>query len=232
VAPLSAESYAVQFTMDKESHETLRQIQDLLGPRVARGDLATIFGNALKLYRAQLEKRRFAVTERPKKPSRRASRNIRHVPAAVRRAVHRRDGGRCTYVSESGHRCEARGFVDMDHIDFVALGGKATVDKIRLLCPAHNQFAAEQKFGTAFMNSKRERARRAAELKRAHAAREQAHDVMTALRELGYSGEKARHATAHCMTTEGATLEDRVKAALRWLCPKARTLANSPPTRL
>ncbi len=32
----------------------------------------------------------------------------RHVPAAVRREVWKRDQGQCTYVDERGKRCKAR----------------------------------------------------------------------------------------------------------------------------
>jgi hypothetical protein len=51
----------------------------------------------------------------------------------------------------------------------VACGGKATVDRMRLLCRAHNQYAAERKFGTQFMIDKRRGAQRVAAQKRASA---------------------------------------------------------------
>jgi len=37
----------------------------------------------------------------------------------------------------------------------VARGGRASVDGIRLLCRAHNQYEAERVFGGAFMQGKR-----------------------------------------------------------------------------
>ena len=71
-----------------------------------------------------------------------------------------RDGGRCTFTSDIGHRCEERKDLEFDHIDPYARGGEATVSGIRLLCRAHNQFEAEHTYGAEFMRRKREGARR------------------------------------------------------------------------
>ena len=112
----------------------------------------------------QLEKRKFAKTSRPRTGSRgRADAAIRTrtraVPAGVRRAVWQRDDGRCTFVGVSGHRCGSRRFLEFDHVDPVARGGRATVDRMRLRCRTHNQLEAERAFGAAFMNAQRARAR-------------------------------------------------------------------------
>src|SRR5262249_38408833 len=90
---------------------------------------------------------------RPVKP------NSRHVPARVKRAVWKRDGGRCTYVSDSGHRCEERTDLQFDHVLEFARGGDATAAGIRLRCQTHNQLTAEQTLGAAFMAHRRESAR-------------------------------------------------------------------------
>ena len=158
VKPLSAKTYCVQFTMDEASHELLRQAQDLLGHRVAPGDLAGVFSRALRAYVALLQRRKFAATDRPHRKSRPTRRDSRHIPAHVRYAVWERDGGQCTYESESGHRCEERRDLEFDHIVEFARGGKATVDGIRLRCRPHNQYQAERTYGAAFMQRKREQA--------------------------------------------------------------------------
>jgi hypothetical protein len=69
--------------------------------------------------------------------------------------VRARDQERCTFVSESGHRCEARKALEFDHVLEVARGGEATVDGIRLRCRAHNQYQAERTYGAEFMRHKR-----------------------------------------------------------------------------
>jgi hypothetical protein len=75
--------------------------------------------------------------------------------------VQERDGGRCAFVSEAGKRCAETRFLQFDHIDPVARGGEATGENLRLVCSAHNRYAAERVFGAEFMSRKREEARRA-----------------------------------------------------------------------
>ena len=73
------------------------------------------------------------------------------------------------------------------------------------------------------MSAKREQARRAASAARARgAAKEQAKDVIACLRELGCRADEARRAAEFSETIPDATLEERVRAALRFLCPKTR----------
>ena len=79
----------------------------------------------------------------------------RHVPDALKRAVYERDGGRCTFVSEEGRRCDERGSLELDHLDGFARVRRHSLDGLRLLCRAHNQHAADQTYGRAFMDAKR-----------------------------------------------------------------------------
>ena len=154
MTPLSAERYALQVTLGKAAREDLQRAQDLLGSEVAPGDIAEVLGRALRLLVSQLEKRKCAATAKPR-PARRPKPGSRHVPASVRRAVWERDGGRCAFVGNGGHRCTATRGLEYDHVEPVARGGTASVDGIRLLCRAHNQFEAERTYGAAFMDHKR-----------------------------------------------------------------------------
>ena len=64
----------------------------------------------------------------------------RTIPAAVRREVWQRDGGRCSYVDrETGRRCNSRHMIEMDHILPYALGGSADPENLRLVCRAHHR---------------------------------------------------------------------------------------------
>ena len=64
----------------------------------------------------------------------------RAIPAAVRRQVWQRDGGRCSYVDqETGRRCNSRYMIEIDHILPYALGGGAEPANLRLLCGAHHR---------------------------------------------------------------------------------------------
>jgi hypothetical protein len=157
VRPLAAERYALQVTIAQDTHDKLRRFQDLLGHQVPMSDLAQVLDRALDIAIQQLERRKFAATSRPRR-GRRPAHAPRTIPAAVKRAVRERDGGRCTFVADSGHRCEARRDLEFDHVLEVARGGDASVANIRLRCRAHNQYTAECTFGAGFMREKRERA--------------------------------------------------------------------------
>jgi 5-methylcytosine-specific restriction endonuclease McrA len=172
VTPLSPKRYAIQFTMDEATYDLLCKAQDLLGHQLAPGDVAEIVGRALKAYVAQLERTKFAATDRPQAGRRPTASGSRHIPARVKRAVYKRDGGQCTFVSESGHRCEARSDLEFDHVKEFARGGQATVDDVRLRCRDHNQYTAEQTFGAGFMKAKRDDAKAAAARRKAERERQ------------------------------------------------------------
>jgi hypothetical protein len=155
VKPLAPQRFALQCTIDQETHDALRYAQELLGHELPSGDVAQVLKQALQALIPQLEKRRFSATTKPRPRPGRRSGSPRCVPADIQRAVWQRDRGQCTYVSETGHRCQERKFVELDHVQEVARGGEATLDNLRLQCRAHNQYAAECTFGPEFMRYKR-----------------------------------------------------------------------------
>ncbi len=64
----------------------------------------------------------------------------RAIPAAVKRQVWQRDGGRCNYVDrETERRCNSRHLIEIDHILPYALGGGADPGNVRLLCEVHHR---------------------------------------------------------------------------------------------
>jgi hypothetical protein len=142
VTSLAPERFAFQCTLDRETHDLLQEVRALMGHEVPSGEIALVLKGALKIAKAQLEKRKFAATDRPGHS--RGCTSTRRIPAAVKRAVRERDGGRCTFVSESGRRCEKRTRLEYDHAEPVALGGRATAENVRLLCRSHNQCATRQ----------------------------------------------------------------------------------------
>ncbi len=75
----------------------------------------------------------------------------RTIPAAVRRAVWRRDGGRCTYVGPQGRRCGSGWNVEVHHEKPYCRGGEHRTENLRLLRAAHNRRQAELDLGTAWM---------------------------------------------------------------------------------
>ncbi len=65
----------------------------------------------------------------------------RHIPSEVKRAVWRRDEGRCGFVGARG-RCPETGFLEWHHVLPFAMGGAGTVENIQLRCRAHSAFEA------------------------------------------------------------------------------------------
>jgi len=152
VAPLAPERYRVQFTVDRRTHDKLRRAQDLLRHAVPTGDPAEIFDRALTLLVEHLEKTKLASAKRPREP-RPLAEGSRHIPAAVRRAVWRRDDGRCAFEGAEG-RCRETGFLEFHHVVPYASGGAATVENIQLRCRAHNQHEAQEWFGPMFVRER------------------------------------------------------------------------------
>jgi len=240
VTPLSSQSVALQATLQASTYEKLRYAQELLGHQIPSGDIDRLLDKLLDLALPRIEKQRFGATPRPRSGRTRSS-GTRYVPVRVRREVWKRDGGRCTFVSESGHRCEEREDLQFDHVLEVARGGEATVDGIRLLCRAHNQYAAGRTFGADFMRHKRiaaAEARAAAKATRAKAARElraaghpadDETDVVPYLRALRFSAAEARRAAERCADLPpGTTIEERVRMALKSIRVRGTRFVPAP----
>ena len=155
VRPLGDDSWKVQFTANDLFRNKLRIAQDLLRHRVPDGNLAAIFERALDALIERTKKERFASGCKPRTPAATKPSETRHVPAAIRREVYERDGGRCTFVDESGRRCLETGFLELDHVDGYARTRTHAADAMRLLCHAHNQHAAELVYGRAKMEASR-----------------------------------------------------------------------------
>ena len=136
--PLGQERYHVQFTADREVHEQLQELRALMRHQVPDGDVGKILSRAVGLLLKHVRRRKFAETSAPKAPASRSDRTTRHIPAGIRRAVWKRDGGRCTYVSAGGRRCGAREFLEFDHAEAWAHSRRHQLEAITLRCRAHN----------------------------------------------------------------------------------------------
>ena len=221
VEPLDAETCEMHFPVKRSALERLQYLQELLGDVPAAQDIGEIFDQSLEARIQQLEKRMFASTANPRNGCHRSA-NPRYIPAPVKRLVVKRDGKQCTFVSDAGHRCSAKGRLEFDHILEFARGGESTVDNLRLRCRAHNQYEAERTFGAEFMRHKREAARERADESQARngiAKREEDpdRDVTPWLRALGYRGDQLRRGEEFAAAIPDAPLEQRVRYALSGL---------------
>ena len=221
VAPIAHERFTLRFTFSKSAYEQLSHAQDLLSHQIPSRDLSQVLEQLIQLGVQQLEKRKFASTDRPPRAPIRASHDPRYIPRHVKRAVWKRDSGQCTFVSADGHRCASRHQLEFDHIHPVARGGQPTVEGIRLRCRAHNQYAAECAFGADFMKRKRE------EAEAAKLARQAVEEVLPYLRALRISATDAKRAAQKCAVIPDASIEERVRLALSSFGPRRHVTAHA-----
>ncbi len=140
--PLSADRYQIRFTASAATWEKLRVARDLLRHALPSGDAGEIFDRALTALIDELARKKLAVVKKPARPGQATAAGSRHIPAKVRRAVWGRDKGRCAFVAASGRRCEARGRLELHHVEPYAVGGPPTATNIELRCRAHNTYEA------------------------------------------------------------------------------------------
>ncbi len=135
--PLTADLRRLHVTASKQFLDKLEAARAALSHSLPSATTEAILEAALDLVLARDAKRKAG---------------NRRVPAAVRRAVWERDGGRCQWplapVGSAARRSASR----FDHVDPLHRGGCSTVENTRLLCRAHNDLAARQVLGDGVMD--------------------------------------------------------------------------------
>ena len=153
VVQLSAERHKISFTGSQRVRDLLQEAQDLRRHRYPAGDLEPLFERALELLVAEEQKRRFALTVKPRTHRAKSSRRTRsrHIPHAVQRKVWARDAGECRFVGTDGQRCQTRSWLQLHHVVPFERGGPSSADNLLLLCQPHNALCAERDYGRAFI---------------------------------------------------------------------------------
>ena len=139
VSALSPDRYKMQLTVTGDILEMFELAKDMLRHAIPSGDDMAILERALSALLADLAKKKFALTDRPRRSAGVAP-GSRDIPAEVKRAAFLRDRGRCAFVSETGRRCDERGFLELHHVEPYAEGGPPTVENIQLRCRLHNNY--------------------------------------------------------------------------------------------
>jgi 5-methylcytosine-specific restriction endonuclease McrA len=156
VMPLGAERYKVQFTASATFRDKLERLQALMDRRRSDVSLASAIEAAVDEKLARIEARCFGRTDKPRRatvpPDTKA--RSRHIPAAIRRTVWRRDEGRCRFVDQEGRRCSARHALEFHHVHPFGLGGEHRADDLRLYCRTHNGYVAEIDYGRRLMSER------------------------------------------------------------------------------
>ncbi|MFO0583434.1 MAG: hypothetical protein U0229_14280 [Anaeromyxobacter sp.] len=158
VMPVAKDEYQFRAHLDDETKRLFDELAGLLAnvvpDRAPAKLLAIMVRDSLE---AQKRKRGLLKPKRARKPSpaKAPTPGIRQdVPDAVRRAVLERDGYRCRFGEEEGHRCEATENLTMEHRDGALVTGSSTVDELLTYCFPHNLYVAVLKFGPEFIEQK------------------------------------------------------------------------------
>ncbi|MFB3117853.1 MAG: HNH endonuclease, partial [Myxococcota bacterium] len=158
--PLGGDRYLIRFTADGELHAQILELKALMRHQIPDGDVGKIVAKAVAVLLQQRRAQKFGEcsTPRASRTARTASSSpSRQIPAAIRRAVSKRDGECCTFVAATGRRCGSRDFLEFHHRRPWARHRSHAVDEITLRCRAHNQYEAERDFGVKHMERFRKR---------------------------------------------------------------------------
>jgi 5-methylcytosine-specific restriction endonuclease McrA len=153
VVPLAPGVFKLQCALSQDAHDNLVVAQDLLRHVIPTGDIGLVVERALATLVRDLTKLRSATTDRPR-PASVSTTHSRHVSAAIRRVVWRRDRGRCAFVGPRG-QCGERGGLEYHHVVPYADGGETSVNNLQLRCRAHNVYEADLYFGESGFSTTR-----------------------------------------------------------------------------
>ncbi len=138
-------------TVSRRFLKKLDAARDALSHSHPNAGLEEILEAGLDLLLERSAKRKGLVKKPRATPP--ASSDPDHVPAHVRRAVWKRDDGKCQFKLASGEICGSTRRLEIDHHPIPrALGGPSTVENCRLACDVHNDVAAREAFGDAWMD--------------------------------------------------------------------------------
>jgi hypothetical protein len=149
VEPIAKAKYKVSFTASAELRDKLERLQALMRSSVLDGDLGTIIEEAVTEKLERLESKRYGKTKAPRKSLEQTdtSPSSRYIPAAVKRAVVKRDQGQCRFVDKAGRLCTERHRLEFHHREPFGRGGDHRVENVALLCRTHNGYLAERDYG-------------------------------------------------------------------------------------
>ena len=159
VRPLGNGRYELKALIDAECQRGLEQLAGLLSHVDPRMTVGQLVGRLVReaLDRHDPSRRRPRTGSRPAvsatstaqtgpgcdghaAPAPKSRASGRAIPAAVKREVWQRDGGRCRYVDpHTGRRCTSRHLLQIDHVLPYTLGGGSDPANLRLLCHAHHR---------------------------------------------------------------------------------------------
>jgi 5-methylcytosine-specific restriction endonuclease McrA len=136
--------------VDRECLDLIEAARDALSHSHPDATSNDILKAALRVLISDREKKTKRFVAKPRKEPPPSRTDV--VPADVRRAVWKRDEGKCQWPLASGGICGCTKRVQLAHRDPRARGGPPTLPNLRLLCRFHNQYEARLQLGDALMD--------------------------------------------------------------------------------
>lgn len=174
VRPVSADQYRITMIVDSEFMNTVERARNASSHAIPDGNLQAVILRGLEALITKAGKRTGTIPVRGTKrqtvtevadtrsasgagasherahAARQSKRD--HISRDLVRAVFERDGDACVWKQPGGNACGSKHQLELDHVRPVALGGETVLSNLRVLCHAHNQQAAREAFGEAFMS--------------------------------------------------------------------------------
>jgi len=157
VRAISEDQVSVQVTFTRVQFEKLKRIQELLSHTHIGLSNAELLDAAMDVFLEKKDPLKRIVTPRSTACDTAAEVGVgsgvgldvphvqprKSLTPSIRNFVLRKSGGQCEYREpKTGHRCESRHFLEIDHIQPRALGGSNRTDNLRVLCRTHNLLVA------------------------------------------------------------------------------------------
>ncbi len=139
--PITEELTEIRLTVDQEFMKKLEDIKNLLSHAQPYATTKTALEVALEFFLAKKDPLRSLPPKAESSPSPPpvAVKHSRFIGAKNKRAVWKKAKGRCCFRDPTtGRQCEARRFLEIDHIQAYSNGGTNDVSNLQLLCSIHN----------------------------------------------------------------------------------------------
>jgi HNH endonuclease len=133
--------------------EAIERAKDMLSHKFPFGGMGEVLFEIVQEYLERHDPQQTLKLGRLAPPKGRSS-----IPAAIRRAVWARDGGRCAFIGPDATRCQTRRALELDHKTPRALGGTDTLENLRLLCRPHNDSERRRILGEGELSTQLARA--------------------------------------------------------------------------
>jgi hypothetical protein len=162
IRAINPEMDELRIGLPKRVSAKLEEFKSLLGPEKSSVETIEALERALDLgiavYKKKAEKSARVLANHEEQASATADSTPKFrapgksISVHIKRRLWARDQGRCAFLDPLTHaRCSATHHLEIDHIEARALGGSNELSNLRLLCRAHNQYAAIRQFGLAKM---------------------------------------------------------------------------------